>query len=68
MIATTKKTKLDTEVWIGNLKVGAFEQMNPSSPAYTFLKSCVDDALTGDHYIAIGRKLNELNELKQEED
>jgi hypothetical protein len=49
------------EAFIGDLKVGVFEQMNPDNDVYSFMTKCAHDKLTGDHYIAIGKHLNKLN-------
>lgn len=49
------------EAFVGSLKLGIFEQMTPGSDLYSFMTNCSHDKLTGDHYIAIGEHLNELN-------
>lgn len=54
------KTQVN-EAFIDGLLVGVFEQMTPCSDAYSFMSKCSHDKLSGDHYIAIGQKLNELN-------
>ena len=49
------------EAFIEGLLVGVFEQMTPSSDVYSFMSKCSHEKLSGDHYIAIGQALNELN-------
>jgi hypothetical protein len=55
------KTIGTNEAYIDGLMVGVFEQMNPDNDNYSFMSKCSHDKLTGDHYIAIGEYLNELN-------
>lgn len=49
------------EAFIDGLLVGYFEQMDPQNNTYSFMSKCSHDKLTGDHYIAIGERLNALN-------
>ena len=57
-----QKTSVN-EVFIGGFLVGVFEKMNPDSGLFSFMSKCSHDRLTGDHYILIGQKLNEVNSV-----
>jgi len=63
MILQVKKHKTINikEVFIDGLMVGIAEQMNPDNDTYSFMLKCSHDKLTGDHYIEIGKCLNEMN-------
>jgi hypothetical protein len=63
MILTVKSNPKNyaKEVFIDELKVGIFEQMNSNSNLYSFMSTCPNERLTGDHYIIIGKHLNMYN-------
>ena len=50
-------------VSIGDIDCGIFEQIDNGGPYSYYPK--LQHRLTGDHYIAIGHKLNELNKGKR---
>tara|TARA_Y100000310_G_scaffold31397_1_gene29775 strand:- start:125 stop:655 length:531 start_codon:yes stop_codon:yes gene_type:complete len=49
------------EAYVADSLVGFFEQMDPQENTWSFMQKFPNDKMTGDHYIAIGEKLNELN-------
>lgn len=49
------------EAYIDDRLIGYFEQMTPFDEKWSFMTKCSHDKLTGDHYIAIGKELNNLN-------
>lgn len=49
------------EAYVGDSLIGFFEQMDPMESTWSFMQKFPNSKMTGDHYIAIGNKLNELN-------
>lgn len=60
-IAVKKNLKLGgKELFIDSKKVGVLEVID-CKIGYTFISTCPHENLSGDHYILIGNKLNEIN-------
>jgi len=61
-VVIKKCPKTETnEAFIDGLLVGVYEQITPCSDVFSFMSKCSHEKLSGDHYIAICQKLNELN-------
>ncbi len=55
------------EAYVADSLIGFFEQMDPQKNTWSFMQKFPNDKMTGDHYIAIGEKLNGLNAKQDDE-
>ena len=49
------------ELYIDGIICGMVEQVSLDGESYSFMPTCPHERLTGDHYIAIGKQLNKMN-------